>query len=918
MARISAAVLMLLAAAAAHAQPTMVLGTDVSGYKLFTPAAVVAAGGGGGGGNVPEPPSTGRHLLEVTDGTIEWEGLADALEEELYEELRTAAQGNILTIKRIDPGAETLQLGGITAANMVLTGFPAQSGHGGQCVKVASTVDGWTYGDCGSPRALSNNLPKVEGTAAPGTATDVSRSDHVHPVGGSASLGNTVTTLTDHTSAAGSSRNASREDHRHGLDILDGTLPSALGVASAGSGSRVARNNHVHPTTGLATSTELAAVGTRIDGLRTVPDKDGAAALSAVLAVAGTDNTYDFLGTSAVVLKGLPATTGHAGNVLTVTDNESGVEWAAASGGGGGDSGGSAQITWLESSRINLPNTCPTSALFANATKFFDDLALDAGVYYFTAIGGFQRQTDFTASGGAGVSLTIFGKEEDADSPIVIGNSLGAGLNETGPRTAGTKTLTKGTWDFWVAPSFFGFTACQGHYIETTLQIFKQLAPAGGGGGTTNPTIPKPTAAGALDYLRVNSAGAAYELADFPEYGTASDIQGITSGSAAAGTSSKIARAGHLHNFDSSAYGTEHDIQDVKTGSPVAGDSSRVARANHQHVLSSALYGADIQAVGTASAGGSATTLARSDHVHAGDGHTALYGSTPPPAGVGRPGGASLASRGDHQHPYPDDWTTIIRYVGASVDLEGVQVVNFTTEDDVPEIVDWTADNGTAFVRVTITQGSSVQTCFPNWAAASTSYVIPDANTISQRCSGAGLASRVEYQPAPNAANQGVLINARSNQVLTYSVDVSILYSPHSKGELLAQQSATATNWGNGQTLNLAAAQRIIAVGSRNTGNRWSRLEMEVQYLQTGTPATSHYSMFVFPWPRDRPGESFPTANKLDMESTARFNRAIMWATLTFGPGTPSGSNEAKLFIKGCTWCSGGGQILNMSLWGIR
>ncbi len=60
-----------------------------------------------------------------------------------------------------------------------LSSYGAQ-GAAGTCAK-SDGAGGLRYGDCGSPRPLATLNPKIDGSAAPGTRTDVSRSDHVHP-----------------------------------------------------------------------------------------------------------------------------------------------------------------------------------------------------------------------------------------------------------------------------------------------------------------------------------------------------------------------------------------------------------------------------------------------------------------------------------------------------------------------------------------------------------------------------------------------------------------------------------------------------------------------------------------------------------------------------------------------------------------
>lgn len=132
---------------------------------------------------------------------------------------------------------------------------------------------------------LSSATPLAVGTAAPGASTSVSRDDHVHPADGdtpstqafndSASEGTSdkaarsdhkhamptsaagpdADVTIDAAGAAGTADTASRSGHGHKLSTY-GSNPAALGTASAGTSTTApSRGDHVHPTTGLVTTT---------------------------------------------------------------------------------------------------------------------------------------------------------------------------------------------------------------------------------------------------------------------------------------------------------------------------------------------------------------------------------------------------------------------------------------------------------------------------------------------------------------------------------------------------------------------------------------------------------------------------------------------------------------------------------------
>ncbi|MDE0383815.1 MAG: hypothetical protein OXI22_08035 [Defluviicoccus sp.] len=537
------ALLLALAALArsVDAQDSLI-GYDGLDLELFTPRQVVQAGGGGGGGSTT-PLSSDTPKVESGSGAPGTEN--------------AASRGDHVHPARTIPKQPLSSFGTVGAS--------------GTCAKANSSRDGLAYGDCGSPRVLSNRDPLSAGSADPGNRSDVSRSDHVHPaargttvyvakadprnpVAGSIWLRNLkpfqvrtldsdgsgwttqftfpVNALASATPAAASgsgvvgvSGDAARADHAHPAPTVaaySSTITRLGGNnanGKAGTENAASRGDHVHRSS-FGDADQLKAAGTANAGYENVSARidhvhPGAAATvpysSAKPAALGTAAA----GTENAASRGdhvhptnLPGLTGHGGNALFVNAAETGTEWKAV--GGGGGSGGSAQqIVWQENKRIQLPTTCPTIAA-RPGTLFFDDIELAAGVYYFAAIGGFQRQTDFSDTGGAGVGLTLF-MQKGSDAITNIDTGAGAGLNETGPRTAASRTLEADTYDFFVSPYFFGFTACSGHYIETTLTIFKQTVTAGGG-GSSGPSIPNPTAAGASRYLRVNAAGAAYEV----------------------------------------------------------------------------------------------------------------------------------------------------------------------------------------------------------------------------------------------------------------------------------------------------------------------------------------------------------------------------------------------------------------------
>jgi hypothetical protein len=153
---------------------------------------------------------------------------------------------------------------------------------------------------------LSDATPQSLGAAASGTATTISRADHVHAEPTAADIGavGTATTITAGTGlSGGGDLSASRT-----LDVeFSDSNPAALGTAAAGTATTASRSDHVHAEqdlSGLVAKAEVTAKGDLIVA-------SGNAAIDN-LAV-GTD-----------------------GHVLTADSNETlGVKWSAPTGGGG-------------------------------------------------------------------------------------------------------------------------------------------------------------------------------------------------------------------------------------------------------------------------------------------------------------------------------------------------------------------------------------------------------------------------------------------------------------------------------------------------------------------------------------------------------------------------------------------------------
>ena len=329
-----------------------------------------------------------------------------------------------------------------------------------------------------------------------------------------------------------------------GVTLSDKTPVVTGESGNAGTGTQASRDDHQHVAPQLAVAGEepadvgtVAAVGTGEHSAR-------------------DDHVH----------KGpVPSFTGHGGNCLKVNSGGTGLEFDACP--GGGSSGGDANTSWVEVFSYTVGSQQAAGPVIIGTNN-------NATV---------KKCHDWITSGVIGVRQTFgihwFGLSPVSGSGTLyaagwIGESSGAWYMrvEIGPTTDGALKS-----DTACQLAFYDLNTAGGHTWKGDALSFVKLDIAGGGGGGSSPSIPAPTAAGKLKHLRVNAAGAAYELADPPAPGSV--------------------------------------IKGIKTGSNVAGTEATFARTDHEHAIPGTLYGTPV-ATGSANAAGTATTVARSDHVH--------------------------------------------------------------------------------------------------------------------------------------------------------------------------------------------------------------------------------------------------------------------------------------------------------------
>ena len=228
------------------------------------------------------------------------------------------------------------------------------------------------------------------------------------------------------------------------------------------------------------------------------------------------------------VLAGLPALTGHGGNCLRANSAATGLEFSACGGSSGGDGG----ISYTELARVSFSTTVQS------ITK--------------TGMGNTCRNADF---------LAVY-TDNNRLMPVIlppVGINGSTAFDFHMPADWTTLGPAPDTWlegaIVCVADGNLVFSAQSEAANVATNVILAAVTSSGGGGGggggDTNPTIPAPTAAGALKHLRVNAAGAAYELAALPAIPQgSSDTPKAASSGGNAGSSNRWSPSDHSHPLE--------------------------------------------------------------------------------------------------------------------------------------------------------------------------------------------------------------------------------------------------------------------------------------------------------------------------------------------------------------------------------
>lgn len=776
--------------------------------------------------------------------------------------------------------------GGGASAFIDLSDTPsAYTGQGGKFLAVnsgASAVEFVDKPSGGGGASLSDATPKADGTAAAGTSTNASRGDHVHPVDAQIAANKAQgTTNRDNIqiNAGAIATNKSSIDAIPARRSPYETIPEHVGTGKSGVSDAYARGDHAH-----SLSTDLAG--------RQNPALSSASA-GHLVRQKSDHSAYETVEPHAAVLSGLPAITGHAGDVLTVNTLASGVEWKAAGGGGGGG-GGAIGVTAQElvsstfgNSNSNAGNQWAISlsgTALQNVVRFLQSSDLRYMVASLSKAGEtfYSSRLDFTDTVECisgintwGAPFGVAGGPPGSIAKIPTSDNRGRGRGWTlGFNVQSTDCSSTRNQSFTI-DNFMG-----SQLAGWTFKVTGYTYTGGGGGGGDTPNLPDPSAAGAGQFLRVNSGGSAYELA------------AVTQG----------------HPF-----AVPGDITAVKSGSNIVGTSARVSRADHAHAIQSSLYGTPV-AIGTANAAGSATTLARSDHVHSQGNGVATRGQLDDVQDQvdslnGLTADLILGS------PGPITWADVnsdnseggvARGATAGADVDAAAALTYS-----PEI---TGNRTFAIVRIPATKDPR-------------SYRTVDATELTLRYSLSverliGTKAGWTYYEYPTRLDSTetltLQISGRKLGATTFDgqlgPDAAASLVDHN--DLLWTATNTATQWATG---NVAVADGVAskiynAMRARDE-YKFSRLEMEVAYVHT-VNSVRNVSKALIPMPLHRRG-GIDNNSITILSGNGRLGNATIHAHMNLPVANDATTSESKMTIGNCGWCQGT-EMITIHLYGVN
>ena len=314
-----------------------------------------------------------------------------------------------------------------------------------------------------------------------------------------------------------------------------------------------------------------------------------------------------------------------------------------------GGGGGSATIQSAGTLVANRPilNFVSGATVADDATNNRVNITVSGGG---GTINSVSVSSGLSITGTSDLTITNTGVRSLAGSGISVSDSTGAVTITAASVTGGTGITVAGSGTTALTVSATGvqsLTAGNGISVSgtTTPTVSASLAAGTGIGisGTTTLSVSNTGVTSLVAGTNVSVSGATGAVTvNAPAYGTTITASTI-GGTAAAGTSTTIAREDHKHAFPSGAAPSALTVSSTQA----TGTSTAPALADHVHAMpGSATAGAS--AVGDTAATGTATTVALSDHRHSRE----AFGTPGAVTGgaTAASGSATTLARSDHVH----------------------------------------------------------------------------------------------------------------------------------------------------------------------------------------------------------------------------------------------------------------------------
>ena len=703
----------------------------------------------------------------------------------------------------------------------------------------------------------------ASGTGAAGAAGTASRSDHAHPVGGGSvfpGFDTSTPLVASGTGAVGASAKAAHGDHVHpippGIAMNADTITTVQAVANQNSNSIHTLNARRNPA--LASGTAGYLVRQKSD-----------------------HSAYEAIAPSAAVLAGLPGVNGHGGNCLKVNTAEAGVEWATC---GGGSSGGGSSDIYLTGTRSQA-NYSSNSRL-----DVITGVSHTANAKWY--VQAWTRVAFNTTQTVEPELLTRCDNSPYSSLRLETYYSEGSGYNVDTVWQVGEISLTAcDDRDFAMRFSYGGRTGNTAAQFNLTLWN-KQ---ATGGGGSSGPSIPAPSSGGAGQFLRVNAAGAAYELAAIDRY----ELPGPQGSPVLAETPIPYNAGAVGHSLE-----TGFDLDDVPNGAVYI----RVTDPDHNTgVYSIWTTRAHLLSLPAISAG-SSNSQVLANHVILRDqsgqakgyfagrisGSNDLWLSAPAThasggtlmaTAVAEAGWAEYAVARNKPPAFPGYGNVLAIKSGASIQGSATTVARSDHQHAVP---------GSLY-------GNPVDIGTANAGGSATTLARSDH--VHKGATAAALAT-TDAQVGLNTQN----IEANTAKIGTLEGRGSTALWSH---------TATATQWaaGEGRTMAAGVNAKIWAGFDGGAATGWQRLEAEVKFRVTGSPNVSHYGTIIFGTHRAG-DQSADDASRI--WGSGFINGTLLHAVIHLPQETAFNSTPGTMHIDNCSFCTNGTESLAVTLYGVR